>query len=80
MTFREGDESGATNAQPVFRDLVLDLGFNYRIVGVAWNNNATNYGRFNTYTVLNGATIILPLYDGEDVDYATGNVQQTFTL
>jgi PKD repeat protein len=81
MTFRSGDESGATDTQPIFRDIICPAGFNYRIVGVTWNTNQDpNYARFNRYTVLNGATVVLPQYDGEDVDWLTGNVQQTFTL
>ncbi len=82
MTFRIGDESGAGINDPIFRDIILDLGFNYRIVAVnnVTPNNPTNYGRFNLYTVYDGATEILPQYDGEDVDWLTGVVQQTFTL
>ena len=74
MSFRSTDA--------IYRDIILDLGFNYRIVAVnvGTPNTPTNYGRFNRYTVLNGATVILPQYDGEDVDWLTGNVQQTFTL
>ena len=82
MSFRPNDESGAGQNDPIFRDIILALGFNYRIVAVNQGtpNTPTNYGRFNRYTVLNGATVILPQYDGEDVDWLTGNVQQTFTL
>ena len=80
MSFRQGDESGATYTGFITRDIILDLGFNYRIVGVAYNNATTNYGRFNRYTVLDGSTVILAQYDGDDVDYLTGTVQQTFTL
>ena len=82
MTFRSGDESGAGQSDPIFRDVILDLGFNYRIVAVNTDtpNTNVNYGRFNRYTVLEGATTILPQYDGEDVDWLSGNVQQTFTI
>jgi len=82
MSFRSGDESGADSNGSVFRDIILDLGFNYRIVGVniSTPNNTTNYGRFSTYIVYDGAIEILPLYDGDDVDWLTGNIQQTFTL
>lgn len=80
MTFRSGDESGATDSGFITRDIILNQGFNYRIVGVSWNDTGINYGRFNEYTVLEGATVILPKYDGVDADWNTGNVQQTFTL
>ena len=82
MTFRSGDESGAVSTDPIFRDLILEGGFNYRIVAVNTDtpNTNVNYGRFNRYTVLEGATTILPQYDGEDVDWLSGNVQQTFTI
>ena len=80
MTFRTGDQSGTTNPGPIYRDIICPLAFNYRVVGVQYVGQTTNYGRFNGYTVKNGATVILPAYDGEDIDYATGFVQQTFTL
>ena len=82
MSFRTGDESGANSSGAVYRDIILDLGFNYRIVAVNQGtpNNSVNYGRFNTYRVYDEAIEILPEYDGADVDWLTGNIQQTFTL
>ena len=80
MTFRPGDVSGTINPGPIYRDVIVPAGFNYRVVGVQYIAANTNYGRFNGYTVKEGATTILPAYDGTDIDYTTGNVQQTFSL
>jgi len=61
------------------RSIALDVGFNYRIVGAGVIG--TNYGRFSRYTVYDDqGAVFLPEYDGEDIDYQAGTVQQTFTL
>jgi len=77
MSFQDGDNQLPA---PIPREIVLNQGFNYRIVGVSGTTDPTNYGRFSKYTVYDGATILLAEYDGEDADYITGAVQQTFTL
>ena len=73
---------------PAKREITLDFGYNYRIVSqvsgsVTPNPGATNYGRFCWYTVMDGATNILPEYPAvanNDSLWDAGTVQQTFTL
>jgi len=73
---------------PAKREITLDAGYNYRIVSqvsgsVTPNPGATNYGRFVWYTVMDGATEILPEYPvvaNNDSLWDAGTVQQTFTL
>ena len=61
------------------RSIELSEGYNYRIVGAG--TTGTNYGRFSRYTVYDDqGAVFLPEYDGEDIDYEAGTVQQTFTL
>ena len=77
MSYQDQDNVGSI---PTPRTIDVNIGVNHRIVGVAKNNATTNYGRFSTYIVNNeDGTNLLPLYDGEDSDYETGVVQQTFT-
>ncbi len=77
MSYQNGDNQGAV---PTPRTIDVNIGVPHRIVGVACQNKTTNYGRFSTYIVNNAeGTNLLPLYDGDDSDYETGVVQQTFT-
>ena len=77
MSYQDSDNVGSI---PTPRTIDVNIGVNHRIVGVARNNATTNYGRFSTYIVNNqDGTNLLPVYDGDDVDYETGTVQQTFT-
>ena len=77
ISYQNDDNQGAI---PTPRTIDVNIGGSYRIVGVARNNATTNYGRFSTYIVNNqDGTNLLPLYDGDDSDYTTGTVQQTFT-
>ena len=77
MSYQNNDNVGSI---PTPRTIDVNIGVNHRIVGVARNNATTNYGRFSTYIVNNqDGTNLLPVYDGDDVDYETGTVQQTFT-
>ena len=77
ISYQDGDE--ALPGIPT-RFIELDQGFNYRIVGAS-RQASPNYGRFSRYTVYDDqGAVFLAEYDGEDVDYVTGTVQQTFTL
>tara|TARA_R110000796_G_scaffold52639_2_gene123997 strand:+ start:136 stop:1215 length:1080 start_codon:yes stop_codon:yes gene_type:complete len=77
ISYQDGDE--ALPGIPT-RFIELDAGYNYRIVGASRQASPT-YGRFQRYTVYDDQGVIfLPEYDGEDADYVTGTVQQTFTL
>jgi hypothetical protein len=73
---------------PAKREITLDTGYNYRIVSqvagsVTPNPGSNNYGRFCWYTVMDGATNILPEYPAgvnSDSLWDAGTIQQTFTL
>ena len=66
---------------PVPRYVMLDGGFNYRIVADTYGG-VPSYGQFNRYTVYNddSGDVILPLYVGTELNFSQGYVQQTFSL
>lgn len=77
---QNGDNQTSVQNDPVFRDIVLPLGFNYRIVG-APSTAGANYATYANYTVYEGANILFPKYQTTgNTEWALGYVQQTFTL
>lgn len=84
MAWQDGDDSGEPQAGTVVRQLELDTGFNYRIVAVP-STAGPQFANYAEYAVYDGATEILPPYRSANstvgaVEWALGNVQQTFTL
>ena len=83
MGWQDGDNSGEPQNGTVIREVVLDTGFNYRIVAVP-STAGTNYANYAEYAVYDGATEILAAYRSTSANAATewalGNIQQTFTL
>ena len=76
INFYQNDPQGMVDVE---REIILTAG-NYRIIGKA-KDAGTNYGQYTSYTVLNGATTVLPLYTGTQTDFSVaGTVQQTFTI
>ena len=83
MSWQTGDDSGEPQGGTVSRDIILEAGFNYRIVGVP-STVGENFAEYCSYTVYEGATEILPFYrsstNNAPTEWALGYVQQTFTL
>ena len=76
MNFYQNDPQGMSN---VDREIILNPG-DYRIIGKTITSGA-NYGQYVSYTVLNGATTVLPSYLGDQLTFSQiGVVQQTFTI
>ena len=77
---QQDDNQTSVQNDPVFRDIVLAAGFNYRIVGVPSTAGA-QYAQYVNYTVYQGANILFPKYQTTgSIEWALGYVQQTFTL
>lgn len=84
MNFQQNDEFAGSQSEDTPREIILDTGFNYRIVSQPFvtTNPATTYGRYSNYEVFkDGTTPFLPLYNTQsDTEWQIGYVQQTFTL
>ena len=82
MNFQNNDEFAGSPGEDTPREIILDLGFNYRIVAKSWNPSANNYGRYANYEVFKDGNVpFLPLYNTPtDIEWQDGYIQQTFTL
>lgn len=80
MNFQENDEFAGSQGEDTPREIILDTGFNYRIV--ARNFGTTSYGQYASYEVFeDGTTPFLPYYKtATNTEWQDGYVQQTFTL
>ena len=80
MNFQNNDEFAGSQSEDTPREIILDTGFNYRIV--ARNFGTTSYGQYARYEVFkNGTTPFLAFYQtATNAEWQEGYVQQTFTL
>ena len=80
MNFQNNDEFAGSQSEDTPREIILDTGFNYRIVARLFGS--TSYGNYASYEVFkNGTTPFLAFYrTSTNAEWQEGYVQQTFTL
>lgn len=80
MNFQQNDEFAGSIGEDTPREIILDTGFNYRIVARLFGS--TSYGNYASYEVFkDGTTPFLPYYRTQtNAEWQDGYVQQTFTL
>ncbi len=80
MNFQQNDEFAGSQSEDTPREIILDTGFNYRIVARSFGT--TSYGQYVSYEVFkDGTTPFLPFYrTTTNAEWQDGFIQQTFTL